>query len=55
MFSVKSKSRKRAPADAIVAPTAGTGHAPALTDEQLRVLHQVYSIILSHSKPAGAA
>jgi hypothetical protein len=55
MSAVKSKRRQRTPADACAVPTASYDHAPALTAEQLRVLHQVYGIILSHNKQAGVA
>jgi hypothetical protein len=55
MSAPNSKSRRRTPTDTYAVPTAAADHAPALTGEQLRVLHQVYGIILAHSKPAGAA
>jgi hypothetical protein len=56
MSAVKSKRRQRTPADACAVPAVPTpDHAPALSAEQLRVLHQVYGIILAHSKQAGVA
>ena len=53
MSTAKTRSRKRAPTDTTTIPATITDHAPALTGEQLRVLHQVYGIILAHSKPGG--
>ncbi len=53
MPAAKSKRAKRSPTDTSTVPAAIAGKAPALTGEQLRVLHQVYGIILAHSKPAG--
>ena len=53
MSAAKTKRRKRGPTDATTVPATAADHAPALTGEQLRVLHQVYGIILAHSKPAG--
>jgi hypothetical protein len=53
MSTAKRKSRRRA--QRCTPHPASTGHTPPLTDEQLRVLRQVYSIILSLAKPAGAA
>lgn len=53
-MSTPRKSRKRAPTDAGTAPAPAVQNRPPLTDEQLRVLHQVYTIILAHSSPAGS-
>ncbi|MFN8464024.1 MAG: hypothetical protein U0X20_00675 [Caldilineaceae bacterium] len=53
MSTAKTKRAKRSPTDAAPVPAAAADHAPALTGEQLRVLHQVYGIILAHSKPGG--
>lgn len=47
-----SKRRRRTLTDNAPVPTVPTvpapTHTPALNDEQLRVLHQVYRIILAH-------
>jgi hypothetical protein len=55
MSASKAKSRKRTPTDAAASIPGAAGHAPALNDEQLRVLHQVYGIILAHTKSGAAA
>jgi hypothetical protein len=41
MSTAKTRSRKRGPTDAATVPAAAAENAPALTGEQLRVLHQV--------------
>ena len=53
MPAVKTRRARRSPSDAATVPAATADHAPDHTGEQLRVLHQVYSIILAHSKGAG--
>ena len=53
MSTATAKRAKRSPTDAALVPAAAADHAPALTGEQLRVLHQVYGIILAHGKRAG--
>jgi hypothetical protein len=53
MIATAKKPRRRTPTDGGAAPVAAARHAPPLTDEQLRVLHQVYGIILAHGSPAG--
>ena len=53
MSTAKTRRAKRSPTGAGTVPAAAADNAPLLTGEQLRVLHQVYGIILAHSKPAG--
>lgn len=53
MPAAKTKRARRSPTDTSTGPAAAADNAPALTGEQLRVLHQVYGIILAHSKPGG--
>jgi hypothetical protein len=53
MSAAKTRRAKRSPADAGTVPSTAAENAPALTGEQLRMLHQVYGIILAHSKTGG--
>jgi hypothetical protein len=53
MTATVKKPRRRTPTDGGAAPVPAACHVPPLTDEQLRALREVYSIILAHGSPAG--
>lgn len=53
MSATIRKPRRRTPTDGGASPVPAPHRVPPLSAEQLRTLHAVYTLVLSHGSPAG--